>query len=62
MDLLRIYEAADYLHMSRSTFRRRVMADPTVPKVRIGGAAVRFRESDLQAWVQRNTHREGVEG
>ena len=57
MDLLTIQEAADYLTMHRATFYRKVMADPSVPRLRHGGM-VRFRKSDLDAWVERNTEGE----
>lgn len=61
MDLLKSGEAAEYLRMSRSTFRRRVASDPAVPRVKVDGM-VRYRRSDLRAWVERNTQREGAEG
>ena len=57
MDLLKTGEAAAYLKMSRWTFRRRVASDPTVPRVNMGGM-VRYRRSDLRAWVTRNTEGE----
>ena len=46
-------EAADYLHSSESTLAKKRLNGDGPPFVRIG-RAIRYRRSDLDAWMARS--------
>ena len=59
MEYLTAKQAAAHLNISVGYFYEAVAADPSVPKVRMGKRAVRWRRSDLDAWADRRTQPTG---
>lgn len=53
MEYMTAKQAAAHLNISLSWFYRAVVADPSVPQIRMGDRAVRWRRSDLDAWAAR---------
>lgn len=51
--LMSIAELADYLGMSKSTiYQRRYRGDSLPSSIKFGQGAVRYRESDVLAWLE----------
>lgn len=53
--LLRRKEAAEFLGMKEQTLAAWAMTAKNIPFVRIGSRSVRYRMSDLQRFVERQT-------
>jgi prophage regulatory protein len=49
--LLRMREVMERTSLGKSTIYRKIAAQIFPPPVSLGGAAVRWRESDIDAWV-----------
>jgi excisionase family DNA binding protein len=51
VELITTDEAAKCLGVSKAFLERDRWAGPTIPFVRVGGRAVRYRVSDLEAFI-----------
>jgi|GEM_PF-2649410 len=53
MSLLKVNEAADYLHVSRSTVYR-LLAEKQIPAIKFRGC-MRIQQEDIDSYIQRST-------
>lgn len=60
--LLNTREAADLLGVSMSFLERDRWAGARIPYIKIGSRAVRYRRSDLDAYIQGRVRRSTSEG
>lgn len=62
--LLRTEEAATFLGLSKAFLERDRWAGPTIPFIRVGSRAVRYRLADLESYIsgkrqESSRHRDG---
>lgn len=55
-DLLNTKQAANYLHVSEAFLNRDRWVGATIPFIKIGSRAVRYRKSDLDLFINSRMH------